>query len=70
MTRHGEQIGNAVPHQPAADDPDLPRELLPDDWPGDDLSQALGQALRTFFPLISGYLSALTSGPAGAGPGL
>ena len=48
-------------YQVTADDPDLPAELLPDDWPGDDLSSALGQALRTFFPLISDYLSTMTS---------
>ncbi len=39
-----------------ADDPDLPAELLPADWPGAELSSALGQALRAFFPLVRDYL--------------
>jgi phenylacetic acid degradation operon negative regulatory protein len=41
-------------------DPDLPDELLPDDWPGRELGDALGQAFRVFYPLIAGYLEALT----------
>jgi phenylacetic acid degradation operon negative regulatory protein len=41
-------------------DPDLPDELLPDDWPGSELGVALGQAFRVFYPLIAGYLEALT----------
>jgi phenylacetic acid degradation operon negative regulatory protein len=55
-------------YQVTADDPDLPSDLLPGDWPGDELAQALGKALRTFFPLISGYLSAMTSAAGTTGP--
>jgi DNA-binding transcriptional regulator PaaX len=51
-------------YEVTADDPDLPAELLPGDWPGDELSRALGQALRAFFPLISDYLRAITALPA------
>ncbi|HTX29514.1 MAG TPA: PaaX family transcriptional regulator C-terminal domain-containing protein [Streptosporangiaceae bacterium] len=40
-------------------DPDLPDELLPDDWPGPELGEALGRAFRAFHPLIAGYLEAL-----------
>ena len=42
-----------------ADDPDLPAELLPADWPDAELTQVLGQALRIFYPLISDYLMAV-----------
>lgn len=45
----------------SAADPDLPAELLPADWPGDQLGGALGRAYRAFFPGISGYLAALAS---------
>ncbi len=45
----------------SAADPDLPDELLPDDWPGAELGYALGQAFRAFYPHIAGYLEALTS---------
>lgn len=45
----------------SADDPDLPAELLPADWPGDQLGAALTRAYRAFFPGISGYLTALAS---------
>jgi phenylacetic acid degradation operon negative regulatory protein len=48
-------------YEVTADDPDLPAELLPADWPGDELNRALGQALRAFFPLIRDYLIAVTS---------
>jgi phenylacetic acid degradation operon negative regulatory protein len=41
-----------------ADDPDLPAELLPPGWPGDELASALGSAMRAFYPLMSGYLTA------------
>jgi phenylacetic acid degradation operon negative regulatory protein len=46
-------------YEVTADDPDLPAELLPADWPGDELSRVLGQALRTYFPLIRDYLGAM-----------
>ena len=45
----------------SAADPDLPEELLPDDWPGPELGGALGRAFRAFYPLIAGYLQALTA---------
>ncbi|MGH3125202.1 MAG: PaaX family transcriptional regulator C-terminal domain-containing protein, partial [Streptosporangiaceae bacterium] len=48
-------------YEVTADDPDLPAELLPADWPGDELTSALGQTLRAFFPLIRDYLIAVTS---------
>ncbi len=38
-------------------DPDLPAELLPADWPGDQLGQALYRANRAYYPLISSYLA-------------
>jgi phenylacetic acid degradation operon negative regulatory protein len=41
-------------------DPDLPDELLPDDWPGAELGGALSRAFRAFYPVIAGYLEALT----------
>lgn len=44
-----------------ADDPDLPAELLPAGWPDAELTQVLGHALRTFYPLISDYLTAVMS---------
>ncbi len=47
-------------YEATADDPDLPAELLPAGWPGDQLASALGQALRTFYPLINDYLAAVT----------
>jgi phenylacetic acid degradation operon negative regulatory protein len=43
-------------YQAGAADPDLPAELLPADWPGQDLSDAIGRAFTTFVPLVSDYL--------------
>jgi DNA-binding transcriptional regulator PaaX len=43
-----------------AEDPDLPADLLPADWPGDQLASTLGQAMRTFYPLINDYLATVT----------
>lgn len=48
----------------AAQDPGVPDDLLPDDWPGAQLSAALGQALRAFEPLLSPYLQDIRRGPA------
>jgi phenylacetic acid degradation operon negative regulatory protein len=42
-------------------DPDLPDELLPEQWPGPELGAALGRAFRAFYPVIAGYLQALTA---------
>jgi DNA-binding transcriptional regulator PaaX len=47
-------------YEATADDPDLPTDLLPADWPGDHLASVLGQAMRAFYPLINDYLAALT----------
>ena len=41
-------------------DPDLPDELLPDDWPGSELGVALGRAFRAFTPSSPADLQALT----------
>jgi phenylacetic acid degradation operon negative regulatory protein len=49
-------------YEVSADDPDLPSELLPDDWPGDQLAAAIGRAFRVFVPLMVDYLGTLTSG--------
>jgi hypothetical protein len=46
----------------SADDTDLPSELLPDYWPGDQLAAAIGRAFRVFVPLMVDYLGMLTSG--------
>jgi phenylacetic acid degradation operon negative regulatory protein len=45
----------------STDDPDLPAELLPPDWPGDQLGATLQRAFLAFYPLISDYLAALGS---------
>ncbi|HEY6275202.1 MAG TPA: PaaX family transcriptional regulator C-terminal domain-containing protein [Streptosporangiaceae bacterium] len=44
----------------SADDPDLPTDLLPAGWPGDQLGGALERAFRAFYPAIIGYLTGLT----------
>jgi phenylacetic acid degradation operon negative regulatory protein len=51
-------------YEAGADDPDLPAELLPPDWPGDQIGPALGRAFQVFGPLIDEYLAALTGGLA------
>ncbi|MGH9065938.1 MAG: PaaX family transcriptional regulator C-terminal domain-containing protein, partial [Acidimicrobiales bacterium] len=43
----------------AADDPDLPRELLPPGWPGDQIGLAVGSALRTLGPAVAAYVEGL-----------
>jgi phenylacetic acid degradation operon negative regulatory protein len=48
-------------YQVTADDPDLPAELLPAGWPGDELTRALGHALRALFPLVRDYLITVAS---------
>lgn len=47
-------------YEVAADDPDLPGELLPPDWPGDQLVAAIGRAHRAFGPSLRDYLAAVT----------
>ncbi|HEV3293325.1 MAG TPA: PaaX family transcriptional regulator C-terminal domain-containing protein [Streptosporangiaceae bacterium] len=48
-------------YQASVDDPDLPAELLPAGWPGDQLSGALERAFRAFYRPIIGYLTGVTS---------
>ena len=47
-------------YEATADDPDLPADLLPADWPGDQLAGVLGHAMRAFYPFINDYLAAIT----------
>jgi phenylacetic acid degradation operon negative regulatory protein len=54
-------------YQTSSDDPDLPDELLPDDWPGQQIGQALGRAFRVFGPALGDYLAAV-SGPGASDP--
>jgi phenylacetic acid degradation operon negative regulatory protein len=53
-------------YQASADDPDLPDELLPAGWPGQQVGQALGRAFRAFGPALGDYLAAV-AGPSAAG---
>ncbi len=46
-------------YEAITDDPGLPPDLLPPDWPGSALSTALGAALRTFGPPIADYVGQL-----------
>jgi phenylacetic acid degradation operon negative regulatory protein len=58
-------------YQASADDPDLPAELLPADWPGPAIGPAIGRAFAAFGPALGDYLAAVTSvrsGPARAHP--
>lgn len=58
-------VGAVLPlYQAGAADPDLPAELLPADWPGQDLSTAIGRAFTVFVPLVSNYLDAFGPGRA------
>jgi phenylacetic acid degradation operon negative regulatory protein len=41
------------------DDPDLPSELLPADWPGDQLGQVIGAVLAVLGPAVGAYLDPL-----------
>ncbi|MDO5499565.1 MAG: PaaX family transcriptional regulator C-terminal domain-containing protein [Propionibacteriaceae bacterium] len=51
--------------QPFADvrfnDGDLPRELLPEDWPGPELQAALGQAAARVSPALDAYVASLVA---------
>jgi phenylacetic acid degradation operon negative regulatory protein len=44
-------------YEAGAEDPDLPAELLPADWPGQQLGAALGRAFQVFGPLLAEYLT-------------
>lgn len=46
-------------YEASADDPDLPAELLPADWPGDQIGITLNRAYRVFAPLLDEYLARL-----------
>ena len=48
-------------YETSAADPDLPAELLPPDWPGDQVGATLNRAHRVFAPLLDEYLAALRS---------
>lgn len=48
-------------YQAGAADPDLPAELLPADWPGQKLGDAIGRAFTVFVPLVSDYLDGFAS---------
>jgi len=48
-------------YEVSAADPDLPAELLPPGWPGDQLGPTLERAFLAYYPLISDYLAALAS---------
>jgi phenylacetic acid degradation operon negative regulatory protein len=39
-----------------ADDPGLPADLLPRDWPARELGSALGEALRAFGPAVASHI--------------
>jgi phenylacetic acid degradation operon negative regulatory protein len=57
-------------YRAGAADPDLPAELLPGDWPGRELSAAIGRAFTVFVPLVSDYLDGFAaSSPATTVPG-
>jgi phenylacetic acid degradation operon negative regulatory protein len=53
-------------YQAGAADPDLPAELLPADWPGQELGDAIGRAFTVFVPLVSDYLGTFAASPAPA----
>jgi phenylacetic acid degradation operon negative regulatory protein len=46
-------------YQAVADDPGLPSELLPPDWPAAELGAALGEALRVFGPPVGAHIDDL-----------
>jgi phenylacetic acid degradation operon negative regulatory protein len=52
-------------YQAVADDPGLPGDLLPRDWPAPELGAALGEALRAFGPAVSDHIDELRARAAG-----
>jgi phenylacetic acid degradation operon negative regulatory protein len=44
----------------SADDPDLPAELLPADWPGTQFGAAIAKAFLVFGPTLRDYVEAVT----------
>jgi phenylacetic acid degradation operon negative regulatory protein len=55
-------------YETAADDPDLPAELLPADWPGQQLTSTLDRAFRVFLPVLGDYLTGLQTRAGRAHP--
>lgn len=53
-------------YQAGAADPDLPAELLPADWPGQELAAAIERAFTVFVPLVSDYLDKISAGRVAA----
>jgi phenylacetic acid degradation operon negative regulatory protein len=51
-------------YQTSSDDPDLPDELLPDDWPGQRIGPALGRTFQAFGPALSDYLATVSGSSA------
>ncbi|MDL5158850.1 PaaX family transcriptional regulator C-terminal domain-containing protein [Actinomycetospora termitidis] len=43
-------------------DPGLPTELLPDDWPGDDLRRQLGRVVEAFLPTVVAHVHGRIAG--------
>lgn len=43
----------------ASSDPDLPAELLPPDWPGNQIGLVVGSTLRALAPAVGNYLGVL-----------
>ena len=43
----------------AAEDPDLPAELLPDEWPGDTLREAVARVSALLVPSTRAYLGSI-----------
>jgi phenylacetic acid degradation operon negative regulatory protein len=48
-------------YEAVADDPGLPAELLPAQWPAPELGAALGKALRAFGPPVTTHIADLRS---------
>ncbi len=46
-------------YEAVADDPGLPADLLPPDWPAPELGAALGEALAAFGPAVSDHIDDL-----------
>ncbi|PZS19798.1 MAG: hypothetical protein DLM54_06375 [Acidimicrobiales bacterium] len=46
-------------YEVGADDPDLPAELLPAGWPGQQTGPTLGRALQVFGPSLRDYLATI-----------
>lgn len=49
-------------YETGAADPDLPAELLPPEWPGDQVGVTLNRAYQVFAPLLEEYFARLGNG--------